>query len=494
MIPTPIPIIREAIQATGLPDAPQILLPLYPDPDKWYNLVSNFTVSWQLPPDVSAVATALNKNPNYTVPGESEGLFDSKQYSAIQEDGVFYLHARFENNQGWGSTAHYRVAIDTHPPLAFNVQVEGGVSSDDPTPKLLFQTGDALSGIEAYLIQINQEEPIIVSSVIEQEDEQPQEEIRTVKVINDGSISFLNVRSDPSTSGNLVAKAPPGGEFTFTETEGNWYKIQLDSTEGWVFGDYVTEVIVQGGAVATFISDYELPPLSPGIYMVSVRAVDKAGNSVEDSIELEILPIDPPVIEFFTGRVLQKLELVNVRGSAIPNAEVIITMLDEDDVLVLENDVPVNSQGVWNFTLERTLRKETYTITAKTRDERGAISFSTEPIEIRVTDKPVIVVGSWEFSLRDLVIIGVILAALVAGYFWRDTLKKALSLRRRSVVAAKDLRNLVDSLKEGVSTLQLEMGRTRMNKVQANNALNKVVKNLNKIDRYVIKDIEEINE
>jgi len=144
--------------------------------------------------------------------------------------------------------------------------------------------------------------------------------------------------------------------------------------------------------------------------------------------------------------------------------------------------------------LERTLRKETYTITAKTRDNRGAISFPTEPIKIKVTDKPVLVIGNWEFSLRNLVIIGIILVALVAGYFWRDTLKRTLSLRRKSVVAAKDLRNLVDGLKEGVISLQAEMRKTRMNRAQASNALNKVVKKLNQIDRYVIKDIEEINE
>jgi len=498
IIATPVPIIREAVLAPGLPSTSTILVPLYPDPDRWYSLISNFTVNWQLPSDVSNVATALNQNPSYTVPEESEGLFDSKQFPSFQEDGVYYLHVRFKNNKGWGATAHYRIAIDTQPPLAFAIQIEGGPSTDNPRPKLLFQTGDALSGIDTYLVQINQDQPISVSPMLTEEEMEEVEEETAMVMISDEGISFLNVRTGPGTGNDIITKVFPGEEFEFTDSQSGWFKILINSTtEGWVFGDYVTQTSGDGQQRVTletaFISEYKLPALLPGQYLVKIRAVDKAGNGVEDSIELEVLPIDSPTIDFYTERVLQKLEVVNVRGSAIPNTEVIITMLDEEDVLVLENTVPVNGLGIWNFTLERTLRKETYSITAKTRDERGAISFSTDPIKIRVTDKPLIVIGNIEFSFRDLVLIGIALIAVVVIFFWRDTIRRALSLQRRSVIAAKDLRNILERLKQAVANLQIELSRTRINKAQATNAMKQVTSNLEKIDRYVIKDIEEIN-
>lgn len=498
-IATPVPIVREAISAPGLPSTPVISVPLYPDPDRWYSLISNFTTNWQLPSDVSGVATALNQNPSYTVPGESEGLFNSKQFPSFQEDGINYLHVRFKNNKGWGATAHYRIAIDTQPPLAFTIQIEGGPSTDNPRPKLLFQTGDALSGIDTYLVQINQDQPISVSPMLTGEETEEVEEEIAMIMISDGGISFLNVRAGPGTGNDIVTKVFPREEYEVTDSQSGWFKILLNGgTEGWVFGDYVTQTSGDGQQRVTletaFISEYELPPLLPGQYLVKIRAVDKAGNGVENSIELEVLPIDSPTIDFYTERVIQKLEVVNVRGSAIPNTEVIITMLDEEDILVLENTVPVNELGIWNFTLERILRKETYSITAKTRDERGAISFPTDPIKIKVADKPLIVIGNIEFSLKNLVFIGIALLIAVAVFFWRDTIKRALSLQRKSVIAAKDLRNLVDGLKEGAISLQTEMRKTRMNRAQASNALNKVVKKLNQIDRYVIKDIEEINE
>ena len=299
------------------------------------------------------MATALNQNPNYTVPEESEGLFDSKQFPLFQEDGINYLHVRFKNNKGWGVTAHYRIAIDTQPPLAFAIQIEGGISTDNPRPKLLFQTGDALSGIDTYLVQINQDQPILVSPMLtEEETEEVEEEIAIVMVSDEG-ISFLNVRAGPGTGNDIVTKVFPGEEFEFTDSQSGWFKILINSTtDGWVFGAYVTQTSGDGQQRVTletaFISEYILPPLLPGQYLVKIRAVDKAGNGVEDSTELEVLPIDSPIIDFYTERVLQKLEVVNVRGSAIPNAEVIITMLDEENILVLENTVPVNELGIWN--------------------------------------------------------------------------------------------------------------------------------------------------
>ncbi len=489
--PTPVPIIRRAVQAVGLPEAPRVSISLYPDKTKWYSIVAPFTASWQLLPDISSVATALNKNPNF-VPTQSEGLFDSEKFPSLEDDGVFYLHVRFRNNRGWGPTTHYKIAVDNDPPLPFTIQVQGGVVSDDPTPTLLFQTGDTLSGIDIYLIQINQEEPIIISPIAEPKE--VEEELNMVEIIREG-ISFLNVRAGPSTSEDLVTKVYPGEAFEYTTVENNWYKIELeDGTEGWVFGEYVTE-ISEGMTLtsAAFISEYDLPPLEPGGYLISVRAVDQASNSIEDSIELEILPIEPPIINFYTKRILQKIETLNIRGSAIPNATVIVTMLDEDNVLVLENEIPVNDQGNWSFILERTLRKETYTISVKTRDDRGAISLPADSVKIKVTEKPILVIGNIEFSLRDMVIIGIILALIIAGFFWRDAIKRALSLKRRSVIAAKDLRNLVDTLKINVGTLTHEMSKSRMNKVHVVTALNKITKSLGQIDRYVVKDIEEIN-
>lgn len=152
-IPKPIQIARPAAPAQGLPIKPILTIPLYPAPDQWHASVGNFLVQWSLPADVSDVSTSLDQNINYGGV-TSEGLFDSKVFPIITKDGVWYLHVRFKNSIGWGPSANYRIALDTHPPLEFTVSVSEGNPTDVPAPKLQFITKDSMSDVKEYQIQV----------------------------------------------------------------------------------------------------------------------------------------------------------------------------------------------------------------------------------------------------------------------------------------------------------------------------------------------------
>src|SRR3989344_2853467 len=145
-------IVREAVPTGKLPIKPVLKIPLYPDSTKWSNLISQFNVSWDLPLDITGVSTAFNKEPNF-IPTKSEGIFNNKTFSAIS-DGVWYLHVRFRNNLGWGPTEHYRLAVDTTPPIGFEIVVVEGETTDNPMPTFQFKTNDALSGLKEYHIRI----------------------------------------------------------------------------------------------------------------------------------------------------------------------------------------------------------------------------------------------------------------------------------------------------------------------------------------------------
>lgn len=61
--------------------------------------------------------------------------------------------------------------------------------------------------------------------------------------ILDTEVGYLNVRSEPSVNGEQVTQVNPGEQYEYTEQRNGWYNIILDDgTEGWVSGDYVTEV------------------------------------------------------------------------------------------------------------------------------------------------------------------------------------------------------------------------------------------------------------
>ncbi|MDA1316474.1 MAG: PEGA domain-containing protein [bacterium] len=68
-----------------------------------------------------------------------------------------------------------------------------------------------------------------------------EEEIETkTLMILDTPTGFLNVRAEPSVSGNKVSEVKPGEEYVYAEEDDGWYKILLENEEnGWVHGDYV---------------------------------------------------------------------------------------------------------------------------------------------------------------------------------------------------------------------------------------------------------------
>lgn len=159
--PQPVVVTRPAVSAKNLPQAPVIQAPLYPDPTRWSNILGELTVLWEIPEDITAVAVTLDNSPN-TIPAKAEPKLTTGKNLGILTEGEWYIHAQFKNNIGWGPTAHYRVALDTKPPLAFEVTLPEGETTDNPSPVLQFRTSDELSGLKRYQIKIDDNEVIQV--------------------------------------------------------------------------------------------------------------------------------------------------------------------------------------------------------------------------------------------------------------------------------------------------------------------------------------------
>ena len=409
-VPVPTQITRTPVQASGIPAKANIKIPLYPNPDGWYNLVSNFTASWDLPPDISELSTALNQNPNFDVPKKSEGLFDGKTFPALDKDGVYYLHVRFKNNVGWGPVSHYRIAIDTQPPLAFNIDVTTGVKSDNPSPKLVFNTGDALSGIDSFKIIIEGEEPIV-----------------------------------------QAAAATP---------------------------------------------EYILKPHPPGAYMIRVVAEDKAGNGIEARAQVEILPIAMPEITSINKKVIVGTDdRLIIKGTAIADANVVVSIEDKDKFLILQNEVATNKSGEWEFRLDKELRRGDYFVSIKAKDSRGASSFPTEPVKIKFVEKPVISIFGLDITLRDLIVILAVAVVLGALWFYRKTLLRLARSQRESVIISRDLKNAFDTVKKDVDRIagMVKKDIPLDEKELEVNVMNKKIGDtLDKVEKYLDKDIEQL--
>lgn len=145
---------REAVLVTGekLPAKPELRIPLYPDQTKWYGVLGEAAVFWNLPDDVSGVAVKVDRSPN-TKPREAEaGLFTGKKFT-VSDEGVWYAHVRFRNNVGWGETSHHKISVDTSAPASFEIAMDN-TATDNPTPKISFDTKDSFSGVASAMIYV----------------------------------------------------------------------------------------------------------------------------------------------------------------------------------------------------------------------------------------------------------------------------------------------------------------------------------------------------
>ena len=138
------------------PDAPEVTVVSHPNEELYYSLPkAKFT--WDLPGDVMVVRLSLDTKAA-TVPTTSyDPAISEKEFDQLT-DGVMYFHLRYQNEAGWGATAHKKIMVDITPPPTFPLEVKPVASSSDAL--LLFTATDTLSGIDHYEIVVDSGSPI----------------------------------------------------------------------------------------------------------------------------------------------------------------------------------------------------------------------------------------------------------------------------------------------------------------------------------------------
>ena len=130
---------------------PQITSPTHPGQTVWY-AANDVKFKWELPFGTTGVSILLNDKPASNPGPVSDGLFSSKDYQDL-EDGIWYLHLKFKSQVGWTEIDHYKVQVDTTPPLPFKVTVDTKESAGWPV--LYFKTADAVSGLDRYEVKLS---------------------------------------------------------------------------------------------------------------------------------------------------------------------------------------------------------------------------------------------------------------------------------------------------------------------------------------------------
>ncbi len=100
----------------------------------------------------------------------------------------------------------------------------------------------------AYLDNENEKSPGLTKKAKETLKNLVQEDVSlsnneedTYEVTNTG-VGYLNVRKEPTVSGELLGKLNVGDKVTVLEKQGEWYKIKYKEGDAWVFGSYLRQI------------------------------------------------------------------------------------------------------------------------------------------------------------------------------------------------------------------------------------------------------------
>ncbi len=287
-------ITREATPAETTPSRPVLNIPLYPDPELWYNTLLPFLASWELSSDISAVATSLDQNPT-SIPRTSEGLFDNKMFK-LPDNGIWYLHVRFKNNQGWGEATSYRLAVDTLPPTAYQIEVSPALETDVPRPIISYGSADQLSGLVGYSISVDGNEAITTTDTTHTLAAlAPGKHVLNVEALDqagNGTSASVDVTTVPIDSPTLNLSHPftyvGEGDLSASGTVAQGIEVVVEVR--FASGEFVVDATVTPDQGGTWNARFE-QPLKRGEYTLTVTAKDERGaTSLPVQARFDVIP------------------------------------------------------------------------------------------------------------------------------------------------------------------------------------------------------------
>ncbi|MHB9019409.1 MAG: cohesin domain-containing protein [Minisyncoccota bacterium] len=251
-------------------------------------------------------------------------------------------------------------------------------------------------------------------------------------------------------------------------------------------------VIVDAQApIKTESRELVLPILEPGKHSVLVKAFDNAGNGTDASLSFEILPIASPEIKFVTQPFYSDSDnTLLVRGSGLSNSITLLSMVNSDGVVSARASTRANETGEWEYSFSDTFQNGKYKIVAVSQDDRGALSLPTEFVNVVVKAKPIFKIGAFELNLWGIIILLALLliGSFISGYYFFKM--KVSKIGRKIFITKQDVIKVTDMIKKDIENLKKAVKTA--DKFDDEFVIKELEENIEKIDKYIQKEIESI--
>ncbi len=253
------------------------------------------------------------------------------------------------------------------------------------------------------------------------------------------------------------------------------------------------QIFIDGkGPLKTASTTMVLQPQPPGKHTIVVRALDMAGNSVEDNLAFEILPLATPTIDFITQNISLG-ESVFVSGASIPNAFVDIKIVNSIGREIFKKAAASDANGKWELIVKEPLDQGKYMVSATSRDERGAQSFPTEGYSVRIKPKVIISLGFVDLGWFEIFLIAVLLAASIGGVgAWQFARRRQIR-GAYGVILARDIEKLCTMLEDQIKEVEpLKESHDPRLSAQASFMFTKIEDTIARMKKYLKQEAERL--
>ncbi|MEK7608689.1 MAG: hypothetical protein AAB495_03870 [Patescibacteria group bacterium] len=252
-------------------------------------------------------------------------------------------------------------------------------------------------------------------------------------------------------------------------------------------------VIVDGKElVVTTSTTQRLPVQSLGKHALTVRANDLAGNSVQDNIGFEVLPLPTPQINFITKSVSQG-DFIFAVGENPLGSSVTVFIVDKDNREIFRGVAEAGGDGRWDIAIKEPLATGRYLLSAIAYDDRGATSLTSDSQAFTVRAKSIIAFGLVEFGWFEILVM-VILLVITGGSLWSR--KYILQRQKRGLyntMVGRDIEKLSDLLAANIKELSQNLSAGTSGDAPARAYLMvKMTENVEKIKKYIKQELEKL--
>ena len=303
--------------------------------------------------------------------------------------------------------------------------------------------------------------------------------------------SHFKVQIDASPPNNFEIRVDDGDDKTnpipslyFEATDDlsgiSHYDIKIDD-------DHISSIM------PTEINPFIMPLQSPGLHKIIVTAIDKSGNGKDSTITIDIKSIQVPEITVFPPIYNAGEEVMYIEGKSSPNV-IIILDFKKDGEIIETWEVISDKDGNWIFSTEKLFREGIYKLSARAKDERGAISNPSQEKEIKILLSGVMIgpllITFWQLAL--LLALMIILFIIILFIILYRIRKEKKAINKEVKEAEESLKTTFNSLRSNlekrIETFDYREGlSSREKKIRDD-----IFKTLESSEKTVEKEIKDI--